>query len=78
MEITGLILFFMLPAAALVMLKLGVGVFGHPSLYHHHIAYKKKPVLIRGIVEVISYGVLLLGFLLMVGIIDLGAEKQGY
>lgn len=71
MEVIGLILFLMLPAMALMMLRFGIGVFGHPSLYHHHIAYSKKSPFLRHPLEALSLFILVIGFLLLVGVVEL-------
>ena len=71
MEQTGLILLSMLPSAALIMLKLGVGVFSHPNLHHLHLSYRKLPIYLQRFLEILSILCLISGFAILMGFIDL-------
>lgn len=71
MDMTGAILFTMLPAMALIMLNLGIGPFGHPRFLHHHIRYRVLPAALRNSLQALCVLVLITGAAQLLGIIDL-------
>lgn len=71
MEITGLILFTMIPAMAITMLNLGIGPFGHPSLICHHQKFLTLPTILRYFIQLLCALILIMGVAQMLGLIDL-------
>lgn len=56
------ILAAMVPAVALLMLHLGVGPFGHPTLIHHHAKWRKNiPALWRNLLVFLAVLTLIIG-----------------
>lgn len=53
------LLLAMLPAAALLMLHLAVGPFGHPTLLHWHVSWRKRS-------SALKYGLLLIAITLLI------------
>ena len=71
MDLTGLILLAMLPAMALTMLNLGIGPFGHPRFIRHHVSYRKRPAIMRHIIQLVCGLILVAGALQLLGLADL-------
>lgn len=59
----------MLPAAAVLMLHLAVGPFGHPTLLHWHVRWKKQPPLIKNTLVLLAVITLILGTSQLLGLL---------
>lgn len=58
----------MLPAAALIMLQLAVGPFGHPTLVHWHQRWKKQTSFLRYSLLFLASLALILGTTQLLGL----------
>ena len=59
----------MLPSAALWMLHLGIGPFGHPSLLHWHQRWRQKTARYKRVIATTSASlVLFIGTALLLGV----------
>ncbi len=68
---TGLLIFFMIPAMVICMLNLGIGPFGHPSLIHLHQGFRQLPGHVRMPLLFVSTLILILGFTEIAGLTKL-------
>lgn len=71
MEMTGVVLFAMIPAMAITMLNLGIGPFGHPSLIRHHQKFLTLPTILRHSIQLLCALILIMGVAQMLGLIDI-------
>lgn len=58
----------MLPAAAIIMLHLAVGPFGHPTLLHWHVRWKKQAGLLKNFLIILAVLTLILGTSQLLGL----------
>lgn len=68
MTVNPWLLFAMLPAAALIMLHLAVGPFGHPSLLHWHVRWKKLASFVKNPLLLLAVFTLILGTSQLLGL----------
>lgn len=58
----------MLPSAAVLMLHLAVGPFGHPTLLHWHLRWKKQAALLKNSLIILAALTLILGTSQLLGL----------
>lgn len=68
MTVNPWLLLAMLPAAAIIMLHLAVGPFGHISLLHWHLRWKEQAPLLRYSFLFLAVSALILGTSQLLGL----------
>lgn len=58
----------MLPSAAVLMLHLAVGPFGHPTLLHWHLRWKKQASPLKNSIIILAVLTLILGTSQLLGL----------